>query len=234
MKDAKRQATRLANSDRRSRKLVGTAACKARFRIRREPLSTRPILIVDDEYFIAADLESQIRDDGEYAARIALSVSQADEALRHAGDFGGAILDVNVGGIPSFGLADGMMKTGLPFVFFSGYDSVAIPDRFLGIPRVSKPAGWGELKGALRIAQQHFLSLGMGTFRDSVEAALPALRDQARRLTGSNEEADRLVEQTLERAISAVGERSLRVSIEEWLMVLLDHARQEARSSVLH
>lgn len=198
----------------------------ARFRIRRSAAAKRPILVVEDEYLIAADLEAQIQEDGGRLARVALSVDAAKEELRSAGnELGGVILDINVGGNTSFTLADALVEAGLPFVFFTGYRSISIPDRFVAIPRIAKPASWRELKRALAVARERILRTGLGSFRDSVEAALPALRERARNMSRNAEEADRLVERTLEHAISSVGDRSLRLTIEDWLIALLEKTR---------
>jgi DNA-binding LytR/AlgR family response regulator len=199
----------------------------ATFRIRRKPALTQPILIVEDEFLIAADLEAQIRDDGGKVARLALSVEAAEQELGSRNDIAGVILDVNVGGVTSFGLADALTAAGLPFVFFTGYRSIVIPDRFIGVPRIAKPASWRELKKALASAEERVVRTGIGSFRDSVEAALPTLRHHARSLARNHEEADRLVERTLEHAISVVGNRSLRLTIEDWLLSLLERTKSD-------
>ena len=204
------------------------------FQIRRARASSHPILIVEDEYLIAADLEAQIREDGGKIARLALSIEAAEQELMKSVDIAGVILDVNVGGTTSFGLADALVEAGVPFVFFTGYRSLSIPDRFIAIPRIAKPASWRELKNGLASARERTLHTGLGSFRDSVEAALPALRSRARGLTSNHEDADRLVERTLEHAISVVGNRSLRLTIEDWLLSLLDRAREERDRRMLH
>ncbi|MGV3550348.1 hypothetical protein [Rhizobium sp.] len=205
----------------------------ARFRIRRASTATQPILIVEDEYLIAADLEAQISEDGGGVARLALSVEAAEEELGGRNDISGVILDINVGGVTSFGLADALKDAGLPFVFYTGYRSIAIPDRFIGVPRIAKPASWRELKMALALARERVMKTGLGNFRDSVEAALPTLRQRARSMSQNHEEADRLVELTLENAISVVGNRSLRLTIEEWLLSLLERANSD-NNRMLH
>jgi DNA-binding LytR/AlgR family response regulator len=204
------------------------------FRIRRSASDTQPILIVEDEFLIAADLEAQIRDDGGRSALIALSISDAEQTLQNGADLFGVVLDVNVGGTTSFGLADRLVHVGLPFVFFTGYLSMSIPDRFIGVPRVAKPASWRELKKGLAKARDRLIRTGFGSFRDSVEAALPALRYRARGIAKNHEEADQLVERTLERAISAVGNRSLRLTIEDWLLALLERTNEERDDRMLH
>ena len=204
------------------------------FRIRRSPAVTHPILIVEDEFLIAADLEAQIREDGGKTARLALSIEDAERELKKGSDLAGVILDVNVGGSTSFDLADALMEAGLPFVFFTGYRSISIPDRFVGVPRIPKPASWRELRNGLIKSRERMVNTGLGSFRDSVEAALPMLRSRARGLVSSHEDADRLVEKTLERAISAVGNRSLRLTIEDWLLSLLERTNRERGGSTLH
>lgn len=206
----------------------------ATFRIRRNAGAPLPILIVEDEYLIAADLEAQIKDDGGKVVRLALSIDAAREELENRNDIAGVILDVNVAGETTFGLADALTEAGLPFVFFTGYRSISIPDRFIGVPRIPKPASWRELKKALAAARERVTHTGLGSFRDGVEAALPALRSRARNLARNHEEADRLVERTLERAISVVGNRSLRLTIEDWLLSLLENTNSDKPGRMLH
>jgi DNA-binding LytR/AlgR family response regulator len=218
---------------RRSSKFGGERPADT-FHIQRARSNSDPILIVEDEYLIAADLEAQIRDDGGKIARLALSIEAAEQELQTSSDIAGVILDVNIGGTTSFGLADALMEAGLPFVFFTGYRSISIPDRFIGVPRIAKPASWSELKEGLASAGERMLHTGLGSFRDSVEAALPALRTRARGLTNNHEDADHLVERTLEHAISVVGNRSLRLTIEDWLLSLLDRTKEERDRRMLH
>jgi hypothetical protein len=217
-------------------RLADAAAEQSRgtFRVRRSPVATHPILIVEDEFLIAADLEAQIREDGGKTVRLALSIEDAERELKTGADLAGVILDVNVGGSTSFDLADALMEAGLPFVFFTGYRSISIPDRFVGVPRIPKPASWRELRKGLIKSRERLVNTGLGGFRDSVEAALPMLRSRARGLAPSHEDADRLVERTLERAISAVGNRSLRLTIEDWLLSLLERTSKEKSERMLH
>lgn len=220
-----------------SRHRLGDASAehaKGTFHIRRLPAATHPILIVEDEFLIAADLEAQIREDGGKTARLALSIEDAERELRKASDLAGVILDVNVGGATSFDLADALVEAGLPFVFFTGYRSISIPDRFVGVPRIPKPASWRELQKGLVKSRERLVNTGLGSFRDSVEAALPMLRSRARGLASSHEDADQLVERTLERAISAVSSRSLRLTIEDWLLSLLERTNKEKEGRILH
>lgn len=203
-------------------------------RLRRRKVTDKPILIVEDEYLIAADLAYQIIEDGGRVIGPALSIGDALDLLRRTTELGGAILDVKVENTTTFDLADALTNAGVPFVFFTGYRSVSIPDRFIGVPRVVKPSGWHQLKQGLVAAAERLSNTGRGSFRDSIEAALPALRRQARVLVENPEDADRLVEDTLERAISSVANRSLNVTIEEWLLSLLAADDAKAKQRFLH
>ncbi|MDB5555144.1 MAG: hypothetical protein JWL86_5128 [Rhizobium sp.] len=201
---------------------------------RRTSVTDKPILIVEDEYLIAADLAYQIIEDGGRVIGPALSIGDALDLLRHTTDLGGAILDVKVDDTDTFDLADALTEAGVPFVFFTGYRSLSIPDRFIGVPRVVKPSAWRQLKQGLIAAADRLSNTGNGSFRDSIEAALPTLRRKARALMDNPEDADKLVEHTLERAISAVANRSLNVTIEEWLLSLLAAGDHEARQRFFH
>jgi CheY-like chemotaxis protein len=225
---------KFGGSSRKPVESVGRRAVNP-IRVRRlKSVTDRPILIVEDEYLIAADLAYQIIEDGGRVIGPALSVRDAFDLLRHPTDLGGAILDVKVDDSNTFDLADALTNAGVPFVFFTGYRSLAMPDRFIGVPRVVKPAGWRQLKQGLVVAAERLSNTGNGSFRDSIEAALPKLRRQARSLVENPEDADRLVESTLERAISAVANRSLNVTIEEWLLSLLASDDPRARRRFFH
>lgn len=201
---------------------------------RRAAVTGRPILIVEDEYLIATDLALQITEDGGSVIGPALSMHEARELLRDTIDIGGAVLDVKLEQSDTFELADALVSAGVPFVFYTGYRSLAIPDRFITVPRIVKPAGWRQVKRALAVAMERLNNTGSGSFRASIEAALPTLRQQARRIVANPEDADRLVEATLERAISAVAGRSFHMTIEEWLTSLLLDSAPEARQRLLH
>jgi len=51
-----------------------------------------------------------------------------------------AILDVNLGKEYSFPIADHLIREGTPIAFLTGYDAASVlPERFRGIPCLSKP-----------------------------------------------------------------------------------------------
>ncbi len=102
-------------------------------------LSDLAILIVEDEYYLAIDLAEQIERSG---GSVVGPFATAEEGIAALADTqpACALIDINTGDGPSFGLADALTRLGIPFVFMTGYDAEVIPERFAGIVCVQKPA----------------------------------------------------------------------------------------------
>lgn len=103
-------------------------------------LRGRRILVVEDEY-LAVEILLDIL---EQAGAIVLGpIGWADEALAYVRECGaaldGAVLDVNLHGHPSYGIADALVEQGVPFVFATGYDEGTMAARYRGHPRCPKP-----------------------------------------------------------------------------------------------
>lgn len=111
-------------------------------------LSNSRILIVEDEYYLADDLARVLERLG---AEVIGPVGSLDEAevLVSEGKFDCAILDINLRGEMAFPIADRLESKGIPFIVASGYNSAAIPDRFLAVPRVEKPFNPREVIAAI-------------------------------------------------------------------------------------
>lgn len=101
-------------------------------------LTNARILIVEDEYYLADDLARALELHGAEVVGPVGSLNEAD-ALVGEGNFDCAILDINLRGEMAFPVADRLESKGIPFLVASGYNSAAIPDRFLAVPRVEKP-----------------------------------------------------------------------------------------------
>lgn len=103
------------------------------------PLHKRRVLIVEDEYLVASYLEDAFREQG---ASVLGPVGTMDDALvlLESGEpVDVAVLDVNLGGEPVFPLADRLIDRDVPFVFTSGYDASAFPERYRSMPMCLKP-----------------------------------------------------------------------------------------------
>jgi DNA-binding NtrC family response regulator len=112
--------------------------------------SPQSVLVVEDEYLIAAALAQTIEDAGMEVIGPASSVKQA---LQLIAEFGNKIevatLDVNLRGTLVFPVADALRTMGVPFVFCSGYDLRKFPDAYKELPRFEKPVDSERLLEAL-------------------------------------------------------------------------------------
>ncbi|MGL6043471.1 MAG: hypothetical protein ACRC1J_06060, partial [Sandaracinobacteroides sp.] len=116
-----------------------------------DPIPVRPrILVVEDSIFVIMALETMCSDLGWDMVGPATRV---DEALRIArdGSFDAALLDVNLDGEMSWGVASLLAARGIPFAFGTGYDIVSIlPAEFADAPIFSKPFRMTEIERRLR------------------------------------------------------------------------------------
>lgn len=98
------------------------------------------VLVVEDHMVIAMEMESLLREAG---ATDIYVVSTVADASRHAAgrNFALAILDINLAGEMSYGLAAELIDRGVPVIFVSGYaDSLAeMPDDLRSVPQLAKP-----------------------------------------------------------------------------------------------
>jgi CheY-like chemotaxis protein len=79
------------------------------------------VLLLEDEYLIALDAEQILKELGVQQVEIASTLSEAVDRVRE-GRFDIALLDVNVNGEMSFGLAQSLRQRGVPVVFTTGYE----------------------------------------------------------------------------------------------------------------
>lgn len=115
----------------------------------RDRLKGKRILVVEDDYFIAADLTRALQRDQMIVIGPVASVDEANQSLAdQAPD--AAILDIELGSKTSYGLADRLMEERVPVLFVTGYDGWHLPEPYLSQPRLTKPAGDKELISALQ------------------------------------------------------------------------------------
>lgn len=100
-------------------------------------LQGKRILIVEDEYFIAAGLRDTLQD---MQADVVGPIGRLDEALAMADEaIDLALLDVNLGGAKVFPVADRLSERSVPYILVTGYDDWALPSGYRDAPRVTKP-----------------------------------------------------------------------------------------------
>jgi len=110
------------------------------------------ILVLEDEFLIAMDVEQLCRDHGAQEVVIARDLAEID-AQRIATQFDAAIVDLMLSGTSTLEFAAGLRETGVPFVFASGYsDAEEIGTSFPGVKLVTKPYSGEDLVEALALA----------------------------------------------------------------------------------
>jgi DNA-binding response OmpR family regulator len=101
-------------------------------------LSGKRILIVEDEYFIASDMQQALVREGAIVAGPVPTLS-GGLALVASERIDCAILDVNLEGDVSFPLARQLQEMGVPYLLLTGYDGWSLPAEYRGVPRIAKP-----------------------------------------------------------------------------------------------
>lgn len=101
-------------------------------------LAGKRILVVEDEYFIAADLKRALRSED---AVVLGPVADADGALALIAEqhVDGGLLDVNLGTSSSFAVAEHLSARAVPWMFLTGYDGWSLPPAYRAAPRLAKP-----------------------------------------------------------------------------------------------
>lgn len=96
------------------------------------------VLIVEDEYFLANDLERALKDRG---ATIVGPCSDFDNVCLNAArdHFDIAVIDIKIHGKSSYPIADELIRQRIPFVFCTGYSAGVIPKRFAAVKVWHKP-----------------------------------------------------------------------------------------------
>jgi len=106
------------------------------------------VLIVEDEAMISMLIEDMILD---FGSEVVGPAARLDHALTLAlqADIDVGLLDINVDGSVVFPVADVLRFRGIPFVFATGYDFRALPERFRGCPALSKPFSYQDFARTL-------------------------------------------------------------------------------------
>jgi CheY-like chemotaxis protein len=116
-------------------------------------LNGAKVLVLEDETLVSMMVEDMLLDLG---CEVVGPFAKLDQALAFldggGADIDAALLDVNLGGIRSFPMAEALAGKGVPFVFTTGYDESGLPDIWRGRPTLRKPFMMGEMAEALKKA----------------------------------------------------------------------------------
>jgi CheY-like chemotaxis protein len=107
------------------------------------------VLVLEDEFLIAMDVEQLCLDHGASEVTVARKLSE----VPGEDEFHAAVVDVLLDGVSTLDFADGLREAGKPFIFASGYtDSVEVATRFPGVSLVGKPYSGSDLIQAVATA----------------------------------------------------------------------------------
>ncbi|WP_245525488.1 MULTISPECIES: response regulator [unclassified Mesorhizobium] len=110
------------------------------------------ILVLEDEFLIAMDVEQLCRDYGAGDVVVARDLAEVDRQ-GFVAQFDAAIVDLMVGGASTLDFASRLRESGKPFIFASGYsDADEIKASFPGIRLVTKPYSGDDLVEAVAAA----------------------------------------------------------------------------------
>lgn len=114
-------------------------------------LNGHTVLVIEDDLIVGLELAQMLEDMGASVIGPIPSLTGANAAVA-AGGFDIAILDVNIGGKYSFGIAEDLESRQVPVLFATAYaaDDKLFPPATQNIPRVPKPVQPMALLGALR------------------------------------------------------------------------------------
>jgi CheY-like chemotaxis protein len=102
------------------------------------PLRGCRVLIVEDDYFVAADLAEALQELGAFVLGPIGSLNDALQLVSKS-EPRIAVLDINLGQDQVYPFADALQARGVPFIFVTGYSGSVIPDNYRHIPRCQKP-----------------------------------------------------------------------------------------------
>jgi DNA-binding response OmpR family regulator len=109
------------------------------------------VLLVEDELFIALDLQETIEEAGFRVVGPCATVREAEATIAaHTAGLAAAVLDVRLADGPVFPVADRLSAAGVPLLFHSGHaDDVALRQRYPGSVVCPKPSAPSALAAAL-------------------------------------------------------------------------------------
>ena len=112
-------------------------------------LRGRRVLVVEDEFFIADELARDLAAMGAEIVGPAGTVEQAMRLLNDDCCIDGAVLDIKLGAMMAYPVADELLARNVPVVFATGFDADILPRRFIGVPRYLKPTRSEQVAAAL-------------------------------------------------------------------------------------
>jgi DNA-binding response OmpR family regulator len=95
--------------------------------------------VVEDEYYLATELEQDLSEAGAVVVGPVPSGKAALGLIEQMPSLDAAVLDVNLGGEAVNPVADWLMARDVPFLFVTGYSEQRIPASYGQAPCLEKP-----------------------------------------------------------------------------------------------
>jgi len=102
------------------------------------------ILLVEDEFLIALDVQMRLEEAGYKVLNPVASVEEAMAVLDRE-QVSMAVLDMNIRGSTSFPIAERLQTEGTPFMFLSGNDTYRLQEKFADRLVQAKPIDYALL-----------------------------------------------------------------------------------------
>jgi two-component sensor histidine kinase len=102
------------------------------------PANGTRIMIVEDEFLLALELEEHLRSSGFQTIGPFNNLTRAAKAAGYE-QVDVAVLDANLNGEMVYPVADVLGARGIPFILVTGYATADLPERFRALPRIAKP-----------------------------------------------------------------------------------------------
>jgi CheY-like chemotaxis protein len=112
-------------------------------------LRDRRILVVEDEYLIATSLVDALENAGSIVVGPVPSVDKAIKTIESDPHIDAAVVDVNLGGVLAYPIADMLNARKIPFVFTSGYEDNVLRNRYAQVKNCPKPYLFRAMEEAL-------------------------------------------------------------------------------------
>jgi CheY-like chemotaxis protein len=115
-------------------------------------LRDRRILVVEDEYLMAVTLSGHLESVGSIVLGPVPSVEKAIKTIASHPHIDAAIVDINLGGVMAYPVADALLARNVPLVFTSGYEDDVLRTRYPQIKNCHKPYFFPDVEQALSSA----------------------------------------------------------------------------------
>lgn len=116
---------------------------------RRDVLSGRRILVVEDEYYLADELRAFLAGRGATVVGPAGTVAETRSLLASGPRVDAATIDLRLRDTNALEIADHLDQGGIPFVFITGYDRSMVPERHRDVAHFEKPTDLGRISEVL-------------------------------------------------------------------------------------